>query len=431
MAQEAQVHVVSKTNSSDHHTVTTSTSHLPALAPNNVRVQTRLVSLTANNLTYARLGVIANWWDGFPVSAFLLPPYNDTAKYGIVPVWGYAEIIESKTTGLEVGTILYGFWPSSTLPIDLQLKPIEPTSHYIDTTPHRQTMWSYYHRYTLAPPSLDLQSPSLAAETVFKPLFECAHSLNAYVLGPLATHPAPKTSSTPTWPHADLTTTAVISLSASGKTARAFNDALLNTRAASTGPQAFIAITTDPSTFSLPNPEEPKSNNTTTIKTRTFSYEIALSPSLPSFISSLSPPPSKILIADFGARANSLHPLLSTLRAHLPSSTSIAIVGIGAEPTPVSPNTSLSDLLAGLAALPERVQMNTSEVREAVIGSIGAEAYFGGVDEGWKGFCERGGRGRVRVEVGRGVGGAGGLEEGWGRLCAGEADGVGGLAYLL
>ena len=419
MAQEAQVHVVSKTDTLDHHTVTTNPSHLSALAPNNVRVQTRLVSLTANNLTYARLGSVANWWDGFPVSAFLPPPYNDTTKYGIVPVWGYAEITESKAADLKVGMLLYGFWPSSTLPIDLQLEPTEPTGHYIDVTPHRQTMWSYYHRYSLVTKNLDLQSPSLAAETVFKPLFECAHSLNAYVLGPLATHPAPKASPTPTWPHADLTNTAVISLSASGKTARAFNDALLNTRPAETGPQAFIAITTNPSTFSLPTPE-PEGNNS--IKTRTFSYATALSPSLPSFLSSLSPPPSKILIADFGARDNALKPLLSSLRAHLPPGTGFAIVGIGAEPAPHT--SSLSDLLA----LPERVQMNTSEVREAVIGLVGAAAYFEGVEDGWKGFCERGGCAGVRVEVGRGVGA---LEEGWGRLCAGEADGVGGLAYLL
>jgi hypothetical protein len=144
MAEEAQVHVVNKTNSLDHHTVTTSTSHLPPLAANTIRLQTRLVSLTANNLTYARLGSIANWWDAFPVSPFLPPPYNDTTAYGIVPVWGYAEILESQTTGLETGMILYGFWPSSTLPIDLQLEPTEPTGHYIDTTPHRQTMWSYY-----------------------------------------------------------------------------------------------------------------------------------------------------------------------------------------------------------------------------------------------------------------------------------------------
>lgn len=423
MAQEAQVHVVSKTNSLDHHIVTTSTSHLPPLAPNNIRVQTRLVSLTANNLTYARLGTIANWWDAFPVSSFLPSPYNDTTTYGIVPVWGYAEIIESQTTGLEVGMILWGFWPSSTLPIDLQLTPTEPAGHYIDSTPHRQTMWSYYHRYTLAPKDLDLKSRSLAAETVFKPLFECAHSLNAHVLGPLAVHPAPETVNSPTWEHADLSNAVVISLSASGKTARAFNDAVLNSRTASTGPQAFVAITSNPETFSLPT------SATNTIENQTFSYAQALSPSLPSYLLSLFSPPSKILIADFGARSNSLPPLLSTLRTHLPPTTSIAVVGIGAEPAPLTPSTPLPDLLAGLAAVPERVQMNTSEVREAVIEKDGAGAYFGGVEEGWKGFCERGGCGGVEVKVGEGVKG---LEEGWGALLGEVGAGrVGGLAFLL
>jgi hypothetical protein len=260
MAQEALVHVVNKTNSTEHHTIPADPSLLPPLAQDNIRVHTRLVSLTANNLTYAKHAFIANWWDAFPVSSFLPPPYNDTTKYGIVPVWGYAEILSSHIPGLEPGTILYGFWPSSTLPSDLQLTPTEPAGHYIDTTSHRQTMWSYYHRYTLAPASIDLTSTSLAAETVFKPLFECAHSLNAYILGPSTTHPCPQTSSTATWsPAAALyekegAGTALISLSASGKTARAFNDAVLNSRPAETGPQAFLAITSDPSTFSLPIP---------------------------------------------------------------------------------------------------------------------------------------------------------------------------------
>ena len=422
MAQEAQVHVVSKTNSLEHHTITTNVSHLPALAPDSIRARTRLVSLTANNLTYARHAFIANWWDAFPVPTFLPSPYNDTTVYGIVPVWGYAEITASQITGLEVGMILYGFWPSSTLPVDLQLKPTEPAGHYIDDTPHRQSMWSYYHRYTFTPQSLNLESPSLAAETVFRPLFECAHALNAYVLGPIAVHPAPKTASSPTWPHADLRNAAVISLAASGKTARVFNDAVLNTRQTSKGPRAFLAITSNPSTLSLPKPEP------SPIKTRILSYTAALSEDLPSFLTSLSPTPSKILIADFGARNNCLAPLISHLRAHLPTSTAIAVVGVGGEPNPLTQPIDVAALLAGMAAVPERVQMNTSEVREAVVEVIGAEVYFEGVREGWEGFCERGGCGGVKVEVGKGIGE---FEEGWAKLCAGEAASVGGLAYLL
>lgn len=282
MAQEALVHVIGKADTTEQHTVVTDASLLPLLAADNIRLQPRLVSLTANNLTYARNATIANWWDAFPVPSFLPAPYNDTTTYGIVPVWGYAEVLESHIAGLGAGSIFWGFWPSSSLPIDLQLEPTRPAGHYVDTTPARQTMWSYYHRYTLAPASIDLKSQALAAQTVFKPLFECASSLNAYVLGPSTTHPAPKTYSSPTWRLADVSKgAAVISLAASGKTARAFNDAVLNTRAPGTGPQAFLAITSDPSKFSLQTPDN------STLKTKVLSYASALAEGSTDFLTSL------------------------------------------------------------------------------------------------------------------------------------------------
>ena len=421
MASVVQVHVVSKTNSSENHIVSTDASLLPSLAPNNIRVQVRLISLTSNNLTYARLGAIANWWDAFPVPDFLPSPYNDEQIYGIVPVWGYAEIISSHTKYLEPGTIFYGFWPSSTLPIDLQLEPTEPAGHYIDLTPHRQAMWSYYHRYICAAKTLDFNSPTLAAELVFKPLFGCSHSLNAHVLGPLALHPAQ--ANTPWSSRADLSSTAIISLSASGKTARAFNDAVLNARQtpALQPPQAFVAITSNPATLTLPVPAG------SPIAIGVLSYTQALDQStLPTFLTSPTPPPSKITIVDFGARANSLPPLLSLLRSSLPSSTTVEVIGIGAEPLPAS-SYSLEKALQSMAAVPERVQMNTSVVREQAIEAMGAGEYFEGVERGWEGFVERGGCEGVEVEVGKGVEAFG---QGWERVCAGKAD-VGGLAYVL
>lgn len=421
MAQEALVHVISKADTTEHHTVSTDASLLPLLAANNIRLQTRLISLTANNLTYARNAAIANWWDAFPVPSFLPAPYNDTVTYGIVPAWGYAEVVESRTAGLEPGSIFWGFWPSSSLPIDLQLVPTQPAGHYIDITPHRQAMWSYYHRYTLAPPSIDLKAKTLAAQTVFKPLFECASSLNAYVLGPSTTHPAPKTYSSPTWQLADVSEgAAVISLAASGKTARAFNDAVLNTRAPGTGPQAFLAITSDPSKFSLPTPEN------STVKTEVLSYSSALAKGSIEFLASLSPPISRIVIADFGARDNCLPALISHLRASLSTEVEIGAVGVGASPAPLTDDW-MRGLLASMA-VPERVQMNTSEVREVVVERIGEEAYFEGVKRAWEGFCARGGCEGVDVVVGKG---AREFEEGWRKLCAGEAGVVGGLAYLL
>jgi len=421
MASQVQVHVVSKTYCSKNHIMSTDMSLLPPLAPDNIRLQVRMAGLTSNNLTYARLAAVANWWDAFPVPDFLPTPYNDPNAYGTVPVWGYAEIISSRTAGLETGAILYGFFPSSTLPVDLQLTPTQPAGHFIDTTPHRQSLWSYYHRYTLAPANLDFTSPQVARELVFKPLFECSHALNAHVLGPLALHPSSSHPDPETpWPSlADsFASTTVISLSASGKTARAFNDAILNARPENP-PQAFVAITSNPATLTLPLPAK------SPVKTKVLSYPAALDGStLPEFLASLFSPSSQssptILIADFGARNNSLPPLLSLLRSSLPPPTTLTIIGIGAEPLRAS-EYSLERALEGMGAVPEKVQMNTSVVREQAVGVLGEEAYFGAVERGWEGFVARGGcEGGGGVGIGAGVGGFG---EGWGRVCEGVVGG--------
>lgn len=63
MASQVQIHVVSKTDCSENHVVSTDMSLLPPLAPNNIRLQVRMASLTSNNLTYARLAAVANWFD--------------------------------------------------------------------------------------------------------------------------------------------------------------------------------------------------------------------------------------------------------------------------------------------------------------------------------------------------------------------------------
>lgn len=310
------MHVVSKTNSKEHLTLPANTVHLPPLAHGDIRLQTRLISLTANNLSYARLGHIANWWDAFPVPQFLPAPYNDIEKYGIVPTWGYAEIIESRIDGLTEGTIVYGFWPSSTLPVDLQLVPAKPEGHYIDMTSRRHRLWSYYHRYTIPRQPVDLTSQTLAAQTVFKPLFECAHTLNTYVLGLMAVHPCPRTLSDEEWSHADLSATAVISLSASGKTARAFNDALLNNRKPDTGPLGLLAITTDPSSLMLT-----QRNHTSSTQTKTLSYPSSLTSETITFLNTLAA--QKILLVDFGGRADSPPPrFTSTCKRTSPPSPS-------------------------------------------------------------------------------------------------------------
>jgi hypothetical protein len=51
------------------------------------------VGVTANNVTYARLGEKMRYWNFFPADK----------GWGRVPVWGFADVEQSNVKGVEVG----------------------------------------------------------------------------------------------------------------------------------------------------------------------------------------------------------------------------------------------------------------------------------------------------------------------------------------
>lgn len=55
-----EFHVVSKADNRAH--ATFSVDRNPELAPGDIRVQPVVVSLTSNNLSYARLGELFHWY---------------------------------------------------------------------------------------------------------------------------------------------------------------------------------------------------------------------------------------------------------------------------------------------------------------------------------------------------------------------------------
>jgi hypothetical protein len=195
MATSSQVHVVKKGDLLDHRTITVDSSALPPLEENHIRVHSVLTSLTANNLTYARLGSSPmKWLDAYPVPSSLPAPFNDRDKYGIVPCWGYAEVLESRLEGIPMGALLWGFWPTSSVPVDLELTPAKAKGHWIETSSHRQTLMPIYNRYISAPHLLSdvLADASLRDSLAWKPLFpgSCGYLLNKYVLSEPEFHPA-------------------------------------------------------------------------------------------------------------------------------------------------------------------------------------------------------------------------------------------------
>ncbi|WP_298863197.1 DUF2855 family protein [uncultured Sulfitobacter sp.] len=124
----------------DHKTITE--TRLEDVAPDScgagqARLKLESFALTANNVTYAASGFAIGYWHFFPTGI---------DGMGLVPVWGTAEVIESNSDYLAVGTRLYGFYP---LAEELVITA-EKDGHggFIDAAPHRAELPAVYNRYT-------------------------------------------------------------------------------------------------------------------------------------------------------------------------------------------------------------------------------------------------------------------------------------------
>jgi hypothetical protein len=95
------------------------------------------VGLTANNVTYAVLGESFRYWDFFPTRP----------GWGLVPLWGFAEVVASAVGGVEVGGRVYGYLPSAS---HLLVRPGRADARgFRDASPHRAGLPSPYNAYAL------------------------------------------------------------------------------------------------------------------------------------------------------------------------------------------------------------------------------------------------------------------------------------------
>ena len=116
-------------------------------------------SLSANNLTYARLGDELGYWRFFPAAD----------GWGRLPVWAYAEVAASNCAGVGVGRRLLGFFPMSEC---LLVTPARVhAGGFAAGCEHRRDLPGLYNAYRWldADPSYD---PALAGQQlVLRPSF--------------------------------------------------------------------------------------------------------------------------------------------------------------------------------------------------------------------------------------------------------------------
>ncbi|TAQ87670.1 hypothetical protein B7494_g4021 [Chlorociboria aeruginascens] len=428
-----EVHVISKTNISEHAAFTIEASGAK-LGESSVRIRPLFLSLMSSQLSYASLGSLFHWWDTYPLPANVPAPYNDSSSWGIVPAWGYALVVES-TTSILPGTLLFGYWPTTSVPTDLKLKPTEPKGQWIEISEHRQQLMTLYNRYSEEPRSpVSPTSPQFSDEEVqelgwsalFRLIWQAGYLLAEYVFPPKpqsnpAIHPLgmnlPWSAS-----DEDVTSAIMVSLSASGKTARSFAWNFVQ-RPKSSSPLGFLQISSSPDSIATAtetsNPPFP---------TKSIGYSnIAASAS---WITDLKP--SKIVILDFGGRGNSLDELLASIKSELAlESVKIVIIAIGTEQKVYTKEESLEALQA-IAKL-GKIQFNTSGVRDTAMEREGTAAYFEKVallQSQWNTDVPKFVK-DMKLVWGKGVKGEDGIEGGYERLVRGEVAPHEGLVYRL
>lgn len=109
------------------------------LSDGEVRVAIDKYGLTANNVSYAVSGDMIGYWNYYPVHS------DDGTNWGKVPVWGMADIVESKCEGIEAGERIYGFLPMAS---EVIMKPgAIKASSFADMADHRQSLPALYNGY--------------------------------------------------------------------------------------------------------------------------------------------------------------------------------------------------------------------------------------------------------------------------------------------
>lgn len=99
-------------------------------------------SFTANNVTYGAVGEQIGYWQFFPPH---LPDDNGADEWGIVPVWGFAEIVASNNPDIQIGERSYGYFPLADF---IKMLPVRVTDErFVDGTPHRTALPAVYNSY--------------------------------------------------------------------------------------------------------------------------------------------------------------------------------------------------------------------------------------------------------------------------------------------
>ncbi len=117
-----------------------------ALEDKAIKVKIEKFAVTSNNITYAVAGDKLGYWQFFPPLADAKGNNGDAlSDWGVIPVWGFAIVIESKNDDVEIGERFFGYFPPAN---HLVMKPSNVTDQvFIESSKHRAHLPVAYNIY--------------------------------------------------------------------------------------------------------------------------------------------------------------------------------------------------------------------------------------------------------------------------------------------
>ena len=140
------------------------------LAEGEVRLSVATFALTANNITYAAFGDKMKYWQFFPSGA---------NPWGCIPVWGFAEVIESRCAEVATGQRVYGYLPMGHY---LVVQPSRVNRHgFMDGSPHRRELAAAYNQLVFCATDPSYVATQEGLQAVLRPLFTTSFLIDDFM----------------------------------------------------------------------------------------------------------------------------------------------------------------------------------------------------------------------------------------------------------
>jgi hypothetical protein len=146
----------------------------PSPGSGEVVLRVDRVGLTANNVTYAVLGSSMRYWEFFPPQARGLGP-----EWGLPPLWGFADVVASRTPGVLEGQRFYGYLPPASGLI-VRADRVDGSGFH-DASPHRAALPSPYNSYRLTTGDPAYRHDQEDLMILLRPLFFTSFMLADYL----------------------------------------------------------------------------------------------------------------------------------------------------------------------------------------------------------------------------------------------------------